>query len=156
MSVEYEVEQLKKEWDVGPFYYPDYKNNPEKISYWWDNNYGEIHFENDRQKAIWLIIQGQLSDGHWENRNVDWTFWARLKPIVDNLIGWKTNTNYIPTGEWPVDLWELDDFEILVEIRSAIQEFLNLNDYSPEGFRKDLQKVMNSMGTSIRKIGYIE
>jgi hypothetical protein len=155
MSIDYNLEELQKQWDDGPWFYVDYKNDPDKKDYYWKNSGKEIHFKNSCQKAIWILIQGQLSDGHWENRDVDWSFWMELKPIVDGTIGWKTKGVYVPRGEWPVYIFELDK-DILLDIKETLQKYFKINDYTNETFETDIQEVMDSMGTSLRTIGYID
>jgi hypothetical protein len=60
---------------------------------------GTIYFENEAQRAIWVCeLLGQMSDGIWENEDVDVGFWESLKPEIDPKIrGWRCDTDRIPT-----------------------------------------------------------
>jgi len=158
MSIEYELEELSKNWERGSWYYPNYtEKNPDKETkaYWWEENFGEIHFENNSQKAIWMMLQGQLSDGYWENANVDWEFWRKLKPIVDNTLGWRCNNDYIPFGEWPVCVYGVLDC-LKDEYKGVAKHYSELKNYDDDAFYHDLDMVKESMGKSLRKIGYLE
>jgi len=148
----YEVESLKKEWDKGPHYHDHGPDGPYLA--WWKPGC-EIHFENDQQKAIWMMLLGQLSDGYWENSNINWMFWYSLTPIVDGTLGWKVDHNNIPSGEWPVDISCLE--EHLYDIfQPAVENYFDLESYSNDQFYEDYKKVEISMGKSLRKIGYLE
>ena len=84
-------------------------------------------------------------------------------------MGWETNDNYIPTGEWPVCLDDLDDNlnEDILPVAAAFaleqahkkfttgQELVNLI-LNYETWEEDCDAVMESMGKSLRKIGYLE
>jgi len=157
----YYIKEITKNWETGPYYYPnsiEEKDLPQEQwtkGYWWDEDIGEIYFENDSQKAIWMALQGQLSDGNWENRNVDWRFWTQLKPIIDkNKLGWKVNGDYIPYGEWPIDIYELEC--VWDEYYEVAKHFSGNTNYEKENFNDDINQVAKSMGISLRPIGYID
>ena len=162
--IDYDVKTLKEEWEKGPHYYHhdrpegfDWNNEVEREKlkrYYWEDNEGEIHFNNDKQKALWLLLQGQLSDGQWENSDVDWCFWTKLKVIVDGTLGWKCYDDYIPDGEWPVNIFELED--TLDDYKKSIETFLDIEEIDEETWYDDVHDVEQSMGKSIRKIGYLE
>jgi hypothetical protein len=91
------------------------------MTYYYENNEkkqyepkGEIYFKNNIQIALWEgEILGQISDGIWENSEVDWLFWIHMKPIIsEDIIGWKRYDNYVPIN-WAIDLYELLNEEIL-------------------------------------------
>jgi len=157
----YYIKEITKNWETGPYYYPNSKEEkdlpPEQWTkgYWWGEDIGEIYFENNSQKAIWMALQGQLSDGNWENRNVDWKFWTKLKPIIDkNKLGWKVNGDYIPYGEWPVDIYELEC--VWDDLYGVAKYFSENTNYEKENFNNDINQVTKSMATSLRPIGYID
>lgn len=50
----------------------------------------KIHLKSKEAAALWKHeIQGQLSDGAWENSKPrdHWHFWSRCEPVVDGKIG---------------------------------------------------------------------
>lgn len=50
----------------------------------------KIHLKSKEAAALWKHeIQGQLSDGAWENSKPrdHWHFWSRCEPVVDGKVG---------------------------------------------------------------------
>jgi len=141
----------------GPYYY-DGQNENKK--YYWDEGFGEIHFMNERQGWIWLnCVLGQLSDGYWENSNVDYIFWFKLKVICDGKLGWKVNDDSMPIGIWPVQLNFIYE-EIIRRVKYKFDEYedieLEINNGAYNLLQLDIQSIEDSMGTSLRPIGYID
>ena len=99
------------------------KEHDEYKKVYYDDSHwiGEIHFQNNEQIAMWeLFILGHLSDGYWENSNVDWGFWHELRPIISEQKGWIANR--VPTGGmslWLGEMLEMDCYDELIERAAA-------------------------------------
>lgn len=135
-------------------------SNPEAREYWWDNPQGEIHFRNRSQLRIWVQEWlGQISDGVWENSNVDYAHWYSLKPIIDGRLGWKRYDDYVPIGgEWPYEQWQLLEYvgdRMMQYGAEGWKEDGHTDRYTKEQFQKDLDDISKSIKTSIRRIGYV-
>jgi hypothetical protein len=143
--------------DKGPYYFVGEPYTEERKHWYWDEAKGEIHFQTRSQLAIWVReCLGQISDGVFENSDCDFGFWYDLRPIVDGTLGWKRYDDVVPQGMWPTDLSEVREYvgERMLEYGRA--EALDPDDYDEDAFDQDCEAIERSVGTSLRKIGYLD
>lgn len=137
----------------------------------WD---GEIHFKTMPQIGIWNnMIIGQLSDGMWENSNVDWFFWNALEPMIKEPKGWIASR--VPTGGMGLWLGELitedyglDDNMILIGKAASIgivdEDEWHVLEYKLKGYelikdyieveKKLMKRFENNLISSFNKTEY--